>query len=56
MGGTVTVTTTGEDTAKLVFNLEDNKGNHITGTYEGGFRSLSSSDFEEAPRRAPLRH
>lgn len=56
MGGTVTVTTTGEDTAKLVFNLEDNKGNHITGTYEGGFRSLSSSDFEEAPRRSPLRH
>lgn len=56
MGGTVTVTTTGDNTRKLVFDLEDEKGNLINGVYEGAFGDFNSSDFEQAPRRSPLRH
>lgn len=53
MGGTVTVTTTGDNTRKLVFDLEDEKGNLINGVYEGAFGDFNSSDFEQA-RAVPL--
>lgn len=56
MGGTLTVTTTGDGNRKLVFDMEDENGNLINGVYEGAFGDFSSSDFEQAPRRAPLRH
>ena len=54
-GGTVTVTTTGDGTRKLVFDLEDNKGNLINGSYEGECPDFNEGDFA-APRRARLRH
>lgn len=41
--GTVTVTTTGDSTRRLEFNLLDDKGHSIAGVYEGLFYDLSDN-------------
>lgn len=46
MGGTVTITTTGTDTRKIVFDCVDEDGHKITGTYEGKFYNIP-------PQQAP---
>lgn len=50
-GGTVTVTTTGDQKRKLVFNLKDDKGHTVSGTYEGLFGDIDAGDLQEAPAR-----
>ncbi len=53
MGGTVTISTTDENTRKLVFDLLDEDGHKLTGTYEGFFFNYSP---EYAPAaKAPLK-
>lgn len=49
-GGTVTITTTGENTRKIVFDAVDEDGHRLTGTYEGTFINASAN----APAKAPL--
>lgn len=50
MGGTVTISTTADNTRKLVFDLLDEDNHKITGTYEGIFYNLPA----QAPAKAPL--
>ncbi|MBD5355763.1 MAG: hypothetical protein HDR88_02000 [Bacteroides sp.] len=56
MGGTVTITTTAENTRKLVFDLVDEDGHKLTGTYEGLFYDLpSTSPAQQAPIKTPAK-
>lgn len=54
MGGTVTITTTAEDTRKLVFDLVDEDGHKLTGEYDGIFYDLPAETGYSAAK-APLK-
>ena len=54
MGGTVTISTTDENTRKLIFNLLDEDGHKMTGTYEGLFFDLPA-DAAAPAKKAPLK-
>lgn len=56
MGGTVTITTINEYTRKLVFDLVDEDGHKLTGTYEGFFENIPQSTktpLKTSPKAAP---
>ena len=55
MGGTVTISTTEENTRKLVFDLLDEDGHKMTGTYEGIFYNLPLETGAPA-KKAPLKN
>lgn len=50
-GGSITVSTTDSNERKIEVNLKDEKGNTISGTYQGFFTDLNSGDFEKPARR-----
>lgn len=53
-GGTVNITTTGEGTRKMEFNLTDDKGFKISGEYEGIFYDLPEEGAANAPAKKVL--
>lgn len=54
MGGTVTITTTGENSRKLVFDLLDEDGHKLTGEYDGPFYDIPGGESYSAAK-APLK-
>ncbi|MCM1490954.1 MAG: hypothetical protein NC095_09040 [Muribaculum sp.] len=54
MGGTVTISTTATNTRKLVFNLLDEDGHSMTGTFEGIFYDFPSDSYSPE-RKSPFK-
>lgn len=54
MGGIVTISTTADNTRKLVFNLLDEDGHSMTGTFEGIFYDFTAESYA-ASKTSPLK-